>query len=280
MTRPSSAGDRAPPAAGAPPVAVALSRGRLRPFSLRRLLAVAGALLRALGEALLGLLAPPCCAACDEPLGQPAAFCAACASSLLPPGASVEPAHGERDLGLAVVAFGAYGGALGAALRRFKYGSRPDLARPLAELARGAARQAGLRAELVVPVPLHPVRLGERRFNQATLLARRLARELGGRLAPLALARTRPTAPQAGLDRAARRRNVAGAFVAREPARIRGRSVVLVDDVATTGATLADCARALRQAGARQVIALVVARAGAASEPSPSNDAARAVSCW
>jgi len=230
--------------------------------SLRRLLSAWVALVRALGEALLTLLAPSCCAACDEPIDRHAAFCPACASSLVPLEATEQRAGHGDPLGIRpLVAFGAYGGALREALRRFKYGARPDLGRPLGELGRRAARQARLRADLVVPVPLHARRLGERGFNQAALLARLVAVEVGGQLLPRALRRSRATAPQAGLDRAARRRNVAGAFVARAPARIRGRSVVLVDDVATTGATLEDCARALREAGAREVSALVVARA-------------------
>ena len=230
--------------------------------SPRRLLEALLALVQALGEALLTLLAPTCCASCDEPIARHTAFCPSCANSLVPLDVLEQPA-GPKDFGGTprIVAFGAYGGALRDALRRFKYQARPDLARPLAELGRRAARQAGLRAELVVPVPLHPRRLGERGFNQAALLARLVAVEVGGQMLPRALRRVRATAPQAGLDRAARRRNVLGAFVARDPTLVRGRSVLLVDDVTTTGATLEDCVRALREAGAREVTALVVARA-------------------
>jgi ComF family protein len=122
-----------------------------------------------------------------------------------------------------------------------------------------AARGAGVAGDVVVPVPLHPARLAERGYNQAALLGAAAAAELGVPLLARGLARTRDTPQQARLDRAARRANVAGAFRAR--ARLRGKRVVLVDDVATTGSTLAACTRALLDAGAASVTALVVARA-------------------
>ncbi|MDP3938629.1 MAG: phosphoribosyltransferase family protein [Deltaproteobacteria bacterium] len=118
--------------------------------------------------------------------------------------------------------------------------------------------------DLVVPVPLHPRRIRERGFNQAHLLAAALLR--GGRLAswaelaPDALIRTRETTPQTRLTRIARQSNLRGAFRGRAE-RVRGRHVLLVDDVMTTGATLDACARALRRAGARRIDAVVTARA-------------------
>jgi ComF family protein len=210
------------------------------------------ALFRAFAAVLADALAPPSCAACDAPLRRRAVLCAACS-------AAVEPA-GPAQTG-EVVAFGSYGGPLALALRRLKYGDRPDLAGPLGDLLRRAARDAGLRADLVIPVPLHPARLAERGYNQAALLGGAAARELGAPLSPRAMRRTRHTPQQARLDRARRLENVAGAFEVRAPARVRGRRVVLVDDVTTTGATLAACAEALRGAGAASVTALVVARA-------------------
>jgi ComF family protein len=158
------------------------------------------------------------------------------------------------------VAFALYGGPVAVALRRLKYGDRPDLAGPLGHLLRRAARDARLCADLVVPVPLHPARLAERGYNQAALLGAAAASELGAPLAATALRRTRHTPQQARLDRARRLENVARAFQVRDPGRVRGRRVVLVDDVTTTGATLAACAEALRAAGAASVQALVVAR--------------------
>jgi ComF family protein len=108
-----------------------------------------------------------------------------------------------------------------------------------------------------VPVPLHAARLRRRGFNLATALARQVAREVGAPVAHGSLARTRDTPSQTGLGRAARRANVRGAFRARP---LDAATVWLVDDVVTTGATLEECARVLRAAGARKVVALCAAR--------------------
>ncbi len=208
------------------------------------------AIARALITNLADALAPPACSACDAPVDRRSVFCVACAAAV------------ARAAPSPVVAFAIYGGAISTALRRLKYGDRSDLARPLGHLLRRAARDASLEADLVVPVPLHAARLAERGYNQAALLAAAAACELGAPLEPRALVRTRHTPQQARLPRAQRLQNVSGAFRVRVPARVRGRRVVLVDDVATTGATLDACIAALREGGADAVTALVVARAG------------------
>ena len=212
-------------------------------------------------ELSLALLAPPRCAACDARVALRTVFCAACA-------ATVTRADPNLERGARALAAFAYGGAIAQAIVRFKYESRPDLARPLADLLRGQMARTfdDARAhapELIVPVPLHATRLADRGYNQATLLARPLARDLGATMAPVALERTRDTARQASLARADRATNVAGAFVvrARFASRVRGRRVLLVDDVCTTGATLDACAAALHDAGASIVWSAVVARA-------------------
>ena len=144
-----------------------------------------------------------------------------------------------------------------AIVHALKYGSRQTIARPLAARMREAGREVLTGADAVVPVPLHTSRERHRGFNQA----RELARHLG---APLVdgLRRVRRTASQADLPAAKRHANVRGAFAASDPeGRLRGSTIVLVDDVSTTGATLNACAAALVAAGAREVRALTAARA-------------------
>jgi ComF family protein len=115
--------------------------------------------------------------------------------------------------------------------------------------------------ELIVPVPLHPRRLRQRGFNQSVLLAREISRQRGIPLDFLALRRIVDTEPQAGLKKDERRSNMRSAFSVPDPGRIRGRRILLVDDVHTTGSTLGECARTLLKGGAESVGALTLARA-------------------
>jgi ComF family protein len=123
------------------------------------------------------------------------------------------------------------------------------------EFSASTARPDGL-----VPVPLHAKRLRERGYNQSLELAKRIAPAFGLRIDRDALTRQRATEAQSALDAVARRRNVRDAFIA-NPARVRDRSIAVIDDVATTAATASECARALTQAGARSVTFFVIARA-------------------
>lgn len=153
-------------------------------------------------------------------------------------------------------------------LARFKFSGEPGWAQALSErMARipGIAEELQ-RADLLLPMPLAPRRLAERGFNQALLLARQLDR---AKVETQLLLRLRETNPQAALDRRARQANVDGAFGI-EPlraAQVRGKSALLVDDVMTSGASLHAAAKALRQAGAMRVSAIVLARTDA---PSPA----------
>ena len=215
---------------------------------------------------LLGdLLSPPRCAACESAVPRQHVFCAACAASVesCEAGAArsgASPFARDDDVDPVDVAFGYYGGALATAIRRLKYEDRPHLARPLGELLRGACRTAATRADAVLPVPLHPRRLATRGYNQAALLAAHVASELGAPLLTSALARAVDTVPQVELSGLGRHDNVGNAFIARPRSRLEGRTLALVDDVSTTGATLRACRRALLARGARRVIGLVLAR--------------------
>jgi ComF family protein len=158
---------------------------------------------------------------------------------------------------------GEYDGALREIIHAFKYDGRRTLASPLGELLREGGGDLVSEASCAVPVPLHPWRRLHRGFNQAADLAARLPIPVVH-----ALWRHRMTAPQTGLPAGARRRNVRGAFCMSRLLRrhviqsmIAGQVVVLVDDVRTTGATLDACAHVLKDAGAREVRALTVARA-------------------
>lgn len=227
------------------------------------------------------LLLPPLCPACSSPADAGSPFCAACTFTVdaidhpcprcglsLPPpspGAVTGPCLGCLRLPppwASLRAPLAYAGALSVAVRRWKLGREPALTRPLAELlAPSLTRFVGAAA--LVPVPLHPLRLREREFNQASLLAR-AARRLAG--SPMAveelLDRVENSTPQSHLEASKRRDNVRRAFalspIAR--ARVRGRHLVLVDDVVTTGATAEACVRQLLAGGAARVDVLALAR--------------------
>lgn len=152
-------------------------------------------------------------------------------------------------------------------MRALKFRSRRDLAGLLGELVARQAPPAMLRAaDAIVPVPLHPVRRAARGFNQAELLVRPLAERYRRPVVAQALRRVRQDAAQVRLSKAGRRANVAGAF-APGPARVRG-TVLLFDDVFSTGATAAACAQVLRAVGADRVLVLTLARAVGPGEPS------------
>ena len=153
----------------------------------------------------------------------------------------------------------AYEGPIELAIQRFKYRGWRRLAGPLALLLAERLVVEGLAASSVVAVPLHPDRLRARGFNQSDLLVRELTATIGLQTPPGRLVRIRATPPQVGHDRLWRRKNVRGAFEWIGPS-LAGASILVVDDVATTGATLEACAEAVRAAGSGPVIGGTVAR--------------------
>lgn len=213
--------------------------------------------------ALLDLLLPPACAACGR-FGSP--LCAACLAEFRPPSrpderfvvADAGIVLGEH-LELAVAAF-AYAGPVRAVLQRVKYTGAARVAglAGAAALPAFVALLAVAGAAALVPVPLHDARRRERGYNQAALIAASLGRETGLEVRDL-LRRERATARQHGLGRAARLQNLAGAFRHVGGAAPPG-SVILVDDILTTSATLESCATVLRAAGAEHVYGFAVAK--------------------
>lgn len=203
--------------------------------------------LAAFGGALLDLLLPPRCPACGEDPAPPSPFCPTCDEA-------IDPAPDGPG---AVRAGALFGGPVADAIHALKYGGHPEAALPLGRWLAGRVRIPGGAA--VVWVPLGRRRRIERTYDQAMLLAAALARAAGRPVLRGALRRIRETPPQVGRDRAARARNVEGAFAA--SAVVAGRDLVLVDDVVTTGATAEAASRALRDAGAREIQVLALARA-------------------
>lgn len=153
-----------------------------------------------------------------------------------------------------------YDGNVLDAVHKLKYGAKVILAESLGELLLSAALKLSVRPEVVVPVPLHSKRLKARGFNQSLLLSRAVAKRLSLKLDYLSLRRTRPTVPQINLERAERQKNVKGAFEVGNKAAFKGKSVLLIDDVLTTGATVKECSKVLKKAGA-EVFVATLARA-------------------
>ena len=228
---------------------------------------------------LVSLVFPPLCVACREPVGE-AGFCASCWSGLTlldGPSCACCAMPFAADLGAEIFcaacladppafdrarAIFSYDEKSKGPILALKHADRLDL---VPGFARWLERTGGAmiaEADLIVPVPLHPWRLWRRRYNQAAELARMLARRAGKAYAPELLIRRRPTPSQGAMvSAAARRRNVAGAFEVPESGRavLAGKTVLLVDDVMTTGATVREAAKSLKKAGASKVLVLTLA---------------------
>jgi ComF family protein len=149
------------------------------------------------------------------------------------------------------------------AVQKFKYGRKVSLGKPLGRVMARGCREflAACEADLIIPVPLHPQRLRWRGFNQSALLARQISRIYAVPMDPFLLRRIKETPAQTQLNEEERRRNVRGAFALAAGGAIENKSVLLIDDVYTSGATVNECSRTLRKSGAEQVFVLTLARA-------------------
>ena len=199
------------------------------------------------------MLAPPACPACDAVCPGEQTFCSRC-------GFPSAPGAGLDELaGVPLLVAGSYQPPLSTAILRFKYGGRPELSRPLSRLLLPVVSSAGLpQGATLVPVPLHPRRLATRGYNQAGLLAQELASQLRLGCRPRLLKRTREMERQVGKSRSQRVHNAVGAFELRQTA---PASVILVDDVITTGSTVRACAHALAQGRVQLAAVVALARA-------------------
>jgi ComF family protein len=219
-------------------------------------------LLRPIGT-ILDLALPAVCPGCGM---EGAPLCARCLPALhvrrdLPPGTPLGLADGPPEPLLQLEWCAPFSGTVRRALHQLKYGGEQRLGRPLGAAVAARWQAAGAGGEVLVPVPVHAARRRERGYDQAELITAQASAALRLPWAA-ALERVRATAPQFRLDRRHRASNVEDAFRVRPgaAAAIRGRWVVLVDDVVTTGATLCASASALLDAGAVAVSAVTVAR--------------------
>ena len=237
--------------------------------------------LKAIGRGTLDFVFPPLCAACRAPVTEAHNLCSRCWGRIafvsdpvcavcgfpfeFDPGPDTRCAACEQQLPSFERARSLmrYDEASRDPILALKRADRLDLVPAFARWMFTVGRELVQDADLIVPVPLHRRRLWQRRFNQSAAIATALGRLSGKPVLCLALIRTRATPSQGDMpSAAARRRNVRGAFRI-EPARragMRGKTILLIDDVFTTGATIEACTRALRRAGAARVLVLTLAR--------------------
>jgi ComF family protein len=236
--------------------------------------------MRGVTDQLFGLLFPPVCAGCDKHVAQPGALCGACwrqvrfiekpycpvlgtpfshdlGAEILSAEAIAEPPPFDRARSVAV-----HEGVIRDMVHRLKYNDRTDLGPWMAGWMARAGSELLEDCDVIVPVPLHARRFWVRRFNQSAELARHVARLAGKPFDPDALKRIKTTRQQVGLGLNERVVNMRGAFKVPETQdiKVRGRRVLLIDDVYTTGATVKAAARALLRGGASNVDVLTFGR--------------------
>jgi ComF family protein len=232
------------------------------------------------GRALAQTVLPPTCLACRKPAGATGGLCAKCwqgagfierpycerlgtpfsyesGGPLISPSAFADPPVFDRAR--AAMRFSDVARDL---VHLLKYGDRLDLVKPFSGWMSRAGDELLRDADALIPVPLHWTRLFQRRFNQSAELARVIARQRKVPVIDDVLVRVRATPPQVGLARDERAKNVHGAFAIEKNFRwkVKGKRIVLIDDVLTTGATANACSRVLRRAGAIKVDVLTLAR--------------------
>lgn len=234
--------------------------------------------LRSLALAILDAVFPCRCLLCGETLDRCVAVCPSCRTGLpfiegrtcrlcsKPVSEALESdicldCRGERPKFSELRAFLFYDEEVRTLVHALKFQGRHSVASAMAEMVAGRADPSWFLCDGLVPVPLHPSRLAERGYNQAELLAHGLARRFGLRVFPSVLVRTKATRPQSSLAGSERAENVHGAFrLTRAARRLEGKSVILVDDVVTTGETVRAAAKELAKAGLADLRVFALAR--------------------
>ncbi len=223
----------------------------------------------------LNILFPESCTVCEKPATdrRTAPICFACWQTIAPyrgnicrkcgkPVVSGTPLTcGEclkdEPLFKSARSFGLYDGVLKKAINQFKYNRIKRIAQPLSD----KILQTKLPAvDIIIPVSLHEKRLRQKEFNQSALLAKHIAKNLGIPMILDCLVKTRDTMPQVGLSAKARKRNIKKAYEIKNRERVYGKSVMLIDDVYTTGATVRECSKVLKKAGATDIHVITLAR--------------------
>jgi ComF family protein len=228
---------------------------------------------------LVSFFYPPACVGCGRFAARPGALCPTCWQSVRfieRPYCEVMGIPFSHDLGSGILSAQAianppvfnrlraavgYDGVCGRMVHALKYQDRLELAPIMAEWMMRAAGDLVLEADVIIPVPLHPLRLLSRRFNQSAELARHIAKRANKPFNPVDFKRIRRTAHQVGLGQKAREDNVRGAFALSEKGKMEfaGKRIVLVDDVYTTGATVSAAARVLKKGGVGDITVLTFA---------------------
>jgi ComF family protein len=240
----------------------------------------AAGVLRGALMALADLLLPPVCIACRKRVGAHGLLCGDWWTKIdfiVPPLCARLGVPLPYDTGTPSLSAGAiadppvydraraaarYSSTMRELIQRFKYGDRHEGVPPFGRWMAAAGAELLADADVILPVPLYRSRLWSRRFNQSAMLAQAVGRLAGVPVDCFLLARVKRTHAQVGLTAAQRRKNVAGAFrVTAAKGALRGKSIVVVDDVITTGATAEACTRVLKRAGAARVDILALARA-------------------
>lgn len=217
------------------------------------------------GYALLNLLYPQNCLICNYRLNilTQSPICETCFNKIhINAAASCVENDGEGFAFDSALYASTYDDTIKRCIHLFKYEGKLQMVNLLGKLMVDFANKNinAHEIDLIVPVPLHPKKLRERQFNQSEVLASYLAKRLNKKIAKDKVKRIKYTMPQTELKRDERIKNVDGAFLAKDGHDLKGKTILLIDDVFTTGATLHECAKALKNAGAKKVVAFALAR--------------------